>query len=339
MKLKMFFLSILCIIGFKQGIIAANAISLVPGGQTIGIEIRPDGLIISGTYDVKTKYGTYNPSKDSDIKRGDILFEIEGTQISSLDDFSAVFNQKIQSNDEINIRLKRNKTTIKRKLRLIKVNNRYKTGLYIKERILGIGTVSFYDPVNNIYGALGHGVVDSDSGNIVEVKEGNIYESSIKGINKSKDGNPGEKIAYFNQNNALGTILENTTIGIYGKYYSLPKGLKTLEMAYSSEVQLGKATIYTVIKGNKVEEFSINITSLVKQEISDIKGITFKINDKNLLEATGGVVAGMSGSPIIQNNKLVGAVTHVLVDNVDYGYGIYMEWMYNEALGLTKNII
>lgn len=110
-------------------------------------------------------------------------------------------------------------------------------------------------------------------------------------------------------------------------------------MAYSSEVQLGKATIYTVIKGNKVEEFSINITSLVKQEISDIKGITFKIDDKTLLEATGGVVAGMSGSPIIQNNKLVGAVTHVLVDNVDYGYGIYMEWMYNEALSLTKNII
>lgn len=339
MKLKMLFLSIVCIIGFKQGIIAANAISLVPGGQTIGIEIRPDGLIISGTYNVKTEHGTYNPSKDSDIKRGDILFEIEGTQISSLDDFSVVFNQKIQSNDEINIRLKRNKTIIKRKLRLIKVNNRYKTGLYIKERILGIGTVSFYDPVNNIYGALGHGVVDSDSGNIVEVKEGNIYESSIKGINKSKDGNPGEKIANFGQNNALGTILENTSIGIYGEYYSLPKGLKTLEMAYSSEVQLGKATIYTVIKGNKVEEFSINITSLVKQEISDIKGITFKIDDKTLLEATGGVVAGMSGSPIIQNNKLVGAVTHVLVDNVDYGYGIYMEWMYNEALSLTKNII
>lgn len=337
MKLKMLFLSILCIIGFKQGIVAANAVNLVPGGQTIGIEIRPDGLIISGTYDVKTSNGSYNPSKDSDIKRGDILFEIEGTSISSLDDFSNVFNEKITTNDEINIRLKRNNTIIKRKLRLIKIDNRYKTGLYIKERILGIGTVSFYDPENNIYGALGHGVVDNDSGNIVEVKEGSIYESSITGINKSKDGDPGEKIADFNQSSVLGTILENTSIGLYGEYNELPKGLKTLEMAYSNEVQLGKASIYTVIKGNKVEEFSINITSLVKQEISDIKGISFKINDKKLLESTGGVVAGMSGSPIIQNNKLVGAVTHVLVDDVDHGYGIYMEWMYNEALKLTKN--
>lgn len=335
MKLKMLFLSLLSIIGFKQGIVVGNAINLVPGGETVGIEIRPDGLIISGTYDVKTPNGTYNPSKDSDIKRGDILYEVENIKISGLEDFSVVFNNVI-NNDEVDVKLKRNKTSIKRKLRLIKENNRYKTGLYIKERILGIGTISFYDTENNVYGALGHAIVDNDSGNVVEVKEGSIYKSSITGINKSKDGDPGEKVASFSQDCPLGTILENTSIGIYGTYNELPKGLKPLEMAYANELELGPAKIYTVIKGNKVEEFSINITALKKQDLSDIKGITFKVDDERLLNVTGGVVAGMSGSPIIQNNKLVGAVTHVLVDKVEYGYGIYVEWMYNEALRIIK---
>lgn len=337
MKIKMLFLCFITAIGFKNSVLLGNAVDLIPGGQNVGIEIKPDGLIISGTYDVKINDSTYNPSKDSDIKRGDILFEVEKQKVSGIEDFSKVFNKYTGTKNEVEVSLKRKSNVIKRKLRLIKENNSYKTGLYIKERILGIGTVSFYDPERNIFGALGHAVVDNDSGNIVEVKEGSIYKSSITSINKSKDGDPGEKVASFDQNSQLGTILENTSIGIYGTYNHSKEGLKTIKMANADEVEVGPAKIYTVIKGNTVQSFDIKITSLVKQNICDIKGISFKVIDKTLLNLTGGIVAGMSGSPIIQNNMLVGAVTHVLVENVECGYGIYMQWMYEEALKLINS--
>lgn len=313
----------------------SQAIDLVPGGENIGIEIRPDGLIISGTYDIKTDYGTYNPSRDSDIKRGDILYEVEGTHISDLSEFSHVFQQETQQKDEIQVSLKREQKKIQRKLRLIKEENRYRTGLYIKERLIGIGTVSFYDPETHIFGALGHSIVDSDTGNLVEVKSGAIYESSVKGINPSTNGDPGEKVATFSEDHPLGDLMENTTIGIYGTYDQLPDGAKAIPMALHDEVELGKAEIYTVVSGMKVEKFSIEITNLVRQSKTDVKGITFKVTDKTLLEKTGGIVAGMSGSPMIQNGKLIGAVTHVLVDKVQYGYGIYMEWMWQEAQQLA----
>ena len=337
MKLRLLFLSM--ILGFVtlNPLSKAYAKDLVPGGENVGIEIRPDGLIISGTYDVKSGYTIYNPSRDSDIKRGDLLYEIEGNAVSSLEDFSTYFKQYVEEKEEVRIRLKRKDASIQRKLRIIKEENRYRTGLYIKERIIGIGTISFYDPETQIYGALGHAIIDSDSGTIVEVKSGAIYASSVKGINKSTNGNPGEKVASFSNHESLGNVLENTSIGIYGSYEELPKNKKPVPLLNHDEVELGAAEIYTVIEGNRVQRYNIEITQLKKQDLSDIKGITFKVIDSTLLNKTGGIVAGMSGSPILQNGKLVGAVTHVLVDKVQYGYGIYMEWMWKEAEKLSLN--
>ncbi len=336
MKGKMFFLSLLALVGFVKAPAIGQAIDLVPGGETIGIEIRPDGLLISGTYDIKNGNSYYNPARDSDIKRGDLLFALENNHISSLEDFADLFNDLALKKDEVRISLKRNNNIIQRKLRIIKDGNRYRTGLYIKERLIGIGTVSFYDPTNQVFGALGHAIVDSESGALLEVKSGTIYESKVTGINKSSNGDPGAKVATFEENHPLGTILENTTIGIYGQYESLPSGAKAIPMALHDEVNLGKAEMYTVIKGSQVMKYDIEITNLVRQTYTEPKGITFKITDSDLIKATGGVVAGMSGSPIIQDGKLIGAVTHVLIDKVQYGYGIYMEWMWQEAQKIAQ---
>ena len=337
MKIRLLFLSILASLCLGNEVSRALAKDLVPGGENVGIEIRPDGLIILGTYDVKSGYTIYNPSRDSDIKRGDLLYEMEGNAISSLEDFSTYFKQYVEEKEEVRIRLKRNENSIQRKLRIIKEDHHYRTGLYIKERIIGIGTVSFYDPESHIYGALGHAIIDSDSGTMVEVKSGAIYASSVKGINKSTNGNPGEKVATFSNHETLGNVLENTSIGIYGTYEELPKNKKAVPLGNHDEVKLGAAEIYTVIEGNKVMHYDIEITQLKKQDLSDIKGITFKVVDQTLLEKAGGIVAGMSGSPILQEGKLVGAVTHVLVDKVQYGYGIYMEWMWKEAERLATS--
>ncbi len=263
-----------------------------------------------------------------------LIIKANNKAVNSLNDLISVFSNNELIEPKINLTIKRNQVYLNRTVDLILQNNQYKTGLYIKERLLGIGTVSFYDPVNKIYGALGHEVIDNDTGRMIEVKSGMSYLTEVTGINKSTDGNPGSKLADFKTIKPLGEILTNTSIGIYGNYKDIDNSLKPIEMAYHDEVKLGNAEIWTVINGLKVQKYNIKITALQKQNYTDVKGITFKVVDNDLLNKTGGIVAGMSGSPIIQNNKLVGAVTHVITDNVDYGYGVYMEWMYNEALKL-----
>ena len=297
------------------------------GGNSIGIEVINEGLLISGTYDVKDKSKIYNPSVNDDIKKGDILVKVEDTKVNTLNEFIDVI--KNNSNEYINVSLYRNNSLIGRKLKLIKDDDgSIKTGIYVKDNLLGIGTITYYDPSNTAYGALGHKMSDSNSDE--RLVTGNIYSSNVKKINKSKNGNPGEKIASINKNNLLGDIQINNDYGIYGEYVNVVKD-ELIETASIEEVKEGRAYIYTVINNNIVEPFEIEITNIKKQNSKDIKGITFKVTDKRLLSVTNGVVAGMSGSPIVQDGKLIGAVTHVVVDNVKYGYGIFIDWMLLES--------
>ena len=297
------------------------------GGNSIGIEVINEGLLISGTYDVRDKGKIYNPSVNDDIKKGDILVKVENTKVNTLNEFIDVI--KNNSNEYINVSLYRNNSLIGRKLKLIKDDDgSIKTGIYVKDNLLGIGTITYYDPSNTAYGALGHKMSDSNSDE--RLVTGNIYSSNVKKINKSKNGNPGEKIASINKNDLLGDIQVNNDYGIYGEYVNVVKD-ELIETASIEEVKEGRAYIYTVINNNIVEPFEIEITNVKKQNSKDIKGITFKVTDKRLLDITNGVVAGMSGSPIVQDGKLIGAVTHVVVDNVKYGYGIFIDWMLLES--------
>lgn len=313
---------------FLMSSVNKNQLDIIPSGENIVFEIKPEGIIITGSYKVKIDSYSYDPLKDSDIRIGDIILEVNNTKISSIEEFIDAINQN-QETYSVNLLIKRNQSKITKKLNIKKLDNIPKTGLFVKERVLGVGTLTFIDTENNIYGALGHEVIDNSTNQIIDVDSGYIYKENVINISKGSNGNPGEKQSTTNLSVKLGDIEANTEYGIFGNLDSSKNSSYVTSIANRNEVKLGKATILTCIEGNKVEEFEIEITSLKKQEL---KGITFKITDERLLKKAGGVYSGMSGSPIIQNGKLVGAVTHVIVNNISTGYGIYIEDMYEECL-------
>ena len=313
---------------FLMSSVNKNQLDIIPSGENIVFEIKPEGIIITGSYKVKIDSYSYDPLKDSDIRIGDIILEVNNTKISSIEEFLDAINQN-QETYSVNLLIKRNQSKITKKLNIKKLDNIPKTGLFVKERVLGVGTLTFIDTENNIYGALGHEVIDNSTNQIIDVDSGYIYKENVINISKGSNGNPGEKQSTTNLSVKLGDIEANTEYGIFGNLDRSKNSSYVTSIANRNEVKLGKATILTCIEGNKVEEFEIEITSLKKQEL---KGITFKITDERLLKKAGGVYSGMSGSPIIQNGKLVGAVTHVIVNNISTGYGIYIEDMYEECL-------
>ena len=304
-----------------------NALSLIPGGDNIAFEIYPDGIIVTGTYDIKYDNHIYNPSVHSDINKGDRIIKIGNYKVTDLYSFTSKINE-FEAKSYCPITLKRNNKEYVKNLHLILQNNVYKTGLYVKERLLGLGTVSYYDPITKSYGALAHEVYDSDSGSILEVRTGKTYLEDVDSINKSENGKVGNKNSTITFDEELGDIKKNTKFGIFGSVEEIPSTYTPIEVAEIEEIKLGKAEILTTVKGSEIEKFTINITNLKKQKTPDIKGISFKITDDKLLDIAGGIYSGMSGSPIIQDNKLVGAVTHVNIDNVTTGYAIYMKYMY-----------
>ena len=207
----------------------------------------------------------------------------------------------------------------------------YKTGLYVKDSLVGLGTLSYIDPVSKIYGALGHEVTMNETGSRIDVRNGNILYSKVIGIDKSRNGRVGSKDAKIVFNKVLGSITKNTNKGIYGIYSDSLPNKETIEVSSFSDIEKGSAYILTVTKDNKIEKYNINIIDKYYNKKDTQKAFSFEIIDKNLISKTGGIVQGMSGSPIIQNNKIIGAVTNVLVENVTLGYGISIITMLEEG--------
>lgn len=295
------------------------------GGENIGIQINSKGVLIVGSYEVNGE----NPVTDADLKLGDKIISINNTKVNNIDDMVSLINKHGDAG-KISLEFLRNDKEYKTNLKITKDQSGvYKTGLYVKDNITGIGTLTFIDPESKLYGALGHEIIEQNSGLILEVKDGKIFSSEVTSINKSENGQPGEKNAKYNSNDVKGNVFENTNKGIFGKYTSEILNKKLYKVAKNDEIKTGEAKILTVLDGTNVEEFTINITKLNKN--SEIKNILFEITDNNLLERTNGVVAGMSGSPIIQNDKIIGAITHVVVDNPTSGYGIFITNMLKEA--------
>lgn len=291
---------------------------LIPGGQTIGINVKMEGVMVVGFYKIN---GSYNKS---DLELGDYIIKVDNQTINASNDLINYINNNIPSN--INITYKRNNIIKTTKLNIIKDNNIYKTGLYIKDSIKGCGTLSYIDPETNTYGALGHEIVESNTLKTVDIISGNIYENKITGIEKSYPGVAGSKISNINYNNIYGNITKNTIYGIFGSINTTITNNETLEIG---EAKVGNAYIQTVIDDKKIEKFNIKIINI--NENSNLKNIKIEISDKDLIDKTGGVIQGMSGSPIIQNNKIVGVLTHVVVDEPIYGYGIFIEKMLKES--------
>lgn len=294
---------------------------IIPGGENVGIEVKYNGVLVIGFYKIDDKYNK------NDIEIGDYITHVNGVSINSIDELVSNI-EKYASDNKVKLTIKRNNKDKEIEFNLIKKNDVYKTGLYIKDTITGIGTLTYIDPETKIYGALGHEIIESTTQSSVEVRTGYIYESEVTSIDRSTNGSPGTKNAKFYYNNKYGEIDKNTNYGIYGEYNAtLDK--TPMKVANSDEIKTGEASILTVTSNNEVKEYKINITKIDKN--SKIKNIHFEITDEELLNLSGGIVQGMSGSPIIQDDKIIGAVTHVVVENVKKGYGIFITTMLTEG--------
>ena len=320
-KNKLLLLLLLTIVSIP---ISINAYSnnIVLGGDNIGIEIRSKGVLVVGFYNI----GKNSPGKSAGLQKGDVITGVDDTVINSITDLSEVIDD---SKNELKITYIRNNKKYETTIKLVKEEDIYKTGLYIKDKIIGIGTLTFIDPESKIFASLGHEIVESNTGLKFEMKDGSIFKSEVTGVEKSSRNNPGEKNATYHVEEKYGTITKNKNNGIYGKYEKSIEGKDTIEVANKNEVKIGKAYFRTVLKNNVVEEFEINILKV--NDNDPTKNILFEVTDKNLISKTNGIIQCMSGSPIIQNNKIIGAVTHVLNDNPRRGYGIFITNMLEEA--------
>lgn len=313
-------------------------LKVVPGGQTIGVKLKSAGVLVVGHHLVTVETDKkISPGEDAKIQVGDLIQSINGHKLQDVNQMADLVAKSGDSRQELDLEIKRNKDMLHIRLKPAydKNDRAYRLGLYIRDSAAGVGTLTFYSPDQKAYGALGHVITDMDTQTPIEVGSGEIVHSNVTSIAKSQNGEPGEKRAQFSrENKVLGNIERNTPFGIFGKMSALPDhGMtkETVPVAFADEVKEGPAEIYTVVNGQKVERFSIEITHVSKQEYPATKGMVIKITDPRLIEKTGGIVQGMSGSPILQNGKLIGAVTHVFVNDPTSGYGCFIEWMLQDA--------
>ena len=310
---------------------------VLPGGQSIGVKLNTVGVLVVGHHLINTSSGKKSPGEIAGIKVGDIITEINGSKIEKMTDVAPFVQTAGQDGKPLNLVVSRESGKFTTKLTPLKDKgeNTYKLGLYIRDSAAGIGTMTFVHPQSKKYGALGHVISDMDTKKPIVVEDGEIVRSTVTSIEKGSNGDPGEKLARFSSDHEIvGNIQKNSPFGIFGELNrDLKNGImdKPLPIALSDQVKEGPAKILTVVNDDQVEEFDIEIVSTIPQKFPATKGMVIKVTDPKLLEKTGGIVQGMSGSPIIQNGKLVGAVTHVFVNDPTSGYGVHIEWMLNEA--------
>lgn len=321
--MKKFILSLLSIYLFIPISVFAYSDYLIASGQNIGVELKADYVLVVGSY----KIDNYNVLTDTNLKIGDKITKINNQSINSIKSMQDIIN-KIDK-DTINITYTRGNKEYQEEISVYKENGEYKTGLYVRDMIRGVATLTYIDADNHTFGALGHEILEKSTKSKFESSDGTIFSSTVTSITKSNDGDPGEKNARSNSLDIYGTVDENTESGIFGTYTKSLPNSKLYKVASPNEIKQGSAKILTVISDNKVEEFDINIIRI--NENSNTKNILFEVTDEYLLEKTGGIIQGMSGSPIIQGDNIVGAVNFVLVDSPDKGYGIFITNMLEEA--------
>jgi len=310
---------------------------VIPGGQSIGVKLNTVGVLVVGHHLINTISGKKSPGEIAGIKIGDIITEINGNKIEKMTDVAPFVQTAGQEGKALDMVISRESGKFTTKLTPLKDKgeNIYKLGLYIRDSAAGIGTMTFIHPQSKKYGALGHVISDMDTKQPIVVEDGQIVRSTVTSIEKGSNGDPGEKLARFSSDREIvGNIQKNSPFGIFGEMVKeLKNGVmdKPMPIALSHQVKEGPAKILTVVNNDRVEEFDIEIVSTIPQKFPATKGMVIKVTDPKLLKKTGGIVQGMSGSPIIQDGKLIGAVTHVFVNDPTSGYGVHIEWMLDEA--------
>lgn len=318
---------ILLLLLFIPTVVFGYSDYVILGGDTLGLEVNSDGVVVVGYYEINGNY------INKHLKVGDRIIEVNNVDVDSSNELVELID-KYMIDNKVFITYDRDGTEYDGELYLNYVNGTYKTGLYVKGNVLGIGTLTYVDPNTKVYGMLGHGLNMSQTNRRIEIKNGYSYTANVVSFTRSKDGNPGSKNANINKDSLFGTIVENTSYGVFGIVEDVDD-TKLLKVGNIDDVKLGTAYIYTTNTDNKIEKYKIKILDIDKS--SSEKNYYFEIVDKDLLKMSGGIVQGMSGSPIVQGDTIIGAVTRVLVDDVSRGYGLDIVTMLEEGDKILDN--
>ncbi|ENZ01995.1 SpoIVB peptidase [Clostridium thermobutyricum] len=308
-------------------------LEVYPGGDSIGVRLSSSGVLVVGFSDViinGEKSGS--PAKNGGIIVGDFIMKVNGNTVLTSKEVGREIEKS--NSDKVKLTIDRKGEVLEKEIKGIKEGDKYKIGLWVRDSAAGVGTMTFYDKKTNKFGALGHPITDGDTNEIFRSRKGDLYEASIISLRKGEKGNPGElKGIFMDEDKPVGEIEKNTECGIFGngKMKDKENISKPMKVGFREEVKVGKAKIITTISGNEPKEYEIEIMKKLDQDTPGPKSMIIKVTDEELLKQTGGIIQGMSGSPIIQDGKLIGAVTHVLINKPDTGYGIYIDWMLKDA--------
>ena len=340
--------SVLCVSGFTNyGITLAptsalqastrasnidySELKLYVGGIPFGVKFMTEGVIVTEITNVKTQNGSKSPAKDAGLKANDVILKINGEAVADSTHISQVAENS--NGQPIKIVYSRNGKQQTTTLNPVYCTDegKYKTGMFVRDSGAGIGTVTYIDPQTLSFGGLGHGICDSQTGRLISMQRGSVVGVTINGVVKGLSGAPGEVSGYFSSGKN-GALLKNTDCGVFGAFATLPQGFsgELMSVGTRREITSGKAYILSTLDGTTPQKYEIEISNIQTESTSN-KCFTVKVTDPALIEKTGGIIQGMSGSPIIQNGKLVGAVTHVLINDPTTGYGIFIENMLNAA--------
>ncbi len=302
------------------------------GGQTVGIAMYTDGIYVTDTVPVEDEYSNYvKPADDAKIKKGDYIISANGTELNDISNLEAVLNAS--NGNKIKITVLRNGKIFDTDIQPIKNSKDgvYRLGLWMRDSAAGLGTITYIDPDTKEFTALGHSVCDADTGEILMISQGRVVECNITGVKKGTNGKAGELKGSFGTNaRQLGDIKSNTKFGIRGVMYDIPRG-ELVQLGSKEFIHEGEAYIYSDFDNCEMKKYEIEILHINDQTFPSEKGLVIKIKDKNLIEKTGGIVQGLSGCPIIQDGKLIGAVTHVMLNDPTKGYGIFIENMIGDV--------
>ena len=307
---------------------AQSSHMVIPMGRAVGIKLFSDGVLVVGLSDLSAQEGTCSPARSCGLRQGDIITHINNTQVDTIEEVRAVL-QKLEG-DQMSIRAIRDEQQVQFTAQAAACDDgTYRLGAWIRDSMAGIGTMTFYEPSSGLFGALGHGINDVDTALLMPLESGAILSASVSDVKKGTAGDPGELHGTFRTEQDLGQLWANTPGGIFGTLSdtSLVPAGEAIPTALRSQVKTGPATILSNIAGEEVKSYDVEIVRVFPAGSHDTRDLMVKVTDPALLEATGGIVQGMSGSPILQDGRLVGAVTHVLVNDPTQGYGILAETM------------
>lgn len=314
---------------------------ILPGGYPVGVKMNVKGVLVVGLEEIETEEGTrVNPGLLAGIQIGDSILSIDGIKVDQARDVQTLINDSNAIGKPVLLRVKRKDEILTMTVKPVKSveTSRFQLGVWVRDKTAGIGTLTFYHPETGNFGALGHAITDPDTGSILKVANGELVNAKVVSVKQGRAGEPGEIKGIFYEDDApFGKLQMNTEFGIFGSTYGTyrnPYYSEPLEIGYQDEIKQGKAYILCTLEQDQIERFEVTIEKINKQSKPNTKSMIIRVTDPRLLAMSGGIVQGMSGSPLIQDGKMIGAVTHVFVNDPERGYAIFIEWMLQQEAQL-----